>query len=201
MSGIEHYLPSDKPYGLTYGAWTVEWWRWACSVPDNRSPLIDNNGNNAGINQPEKNVWFLAGTWATEKSLNIPQRDVMVPYGRSILFPVINCEANPVEYPDHKTEKDIIDKVTKDENTIVFKEAIINNIALPPQRVKSDPVTFSLNISAPHDNLKTVDTTAAADGYWIFLKPLPRSKYDLRFGGACEMGRLKTTVKYRLTIE
>ena len=162
MSGIELHLPSDKPYGLTYGAWTVEWWRWAFSVPDNRSPLIDNNGNNAGINQPEKNIWFLAGTWATEKSLNIPQRDVMVPYGRSILFPVINCEANPVEYPDHKTEKDLIDKVTNDENTIVFKEAIINNIALPPQRVKSDPVTFSLNISAPHDSLKTVDTTVCS---------------------------------------
>ena len=100
-------------------------------MPDNRSPLIDNNGNNAGINRPEKNIWFLAGTWATEKSLNIPQRDVRVPYGRSILFPVINCEANPVEYPEHKTEKDLIDKVTNDENTIVFKEAIINNIAFP----------------------------------------------------------------------
>ena len=199
MTDIEYYHDSEKPYGLTYGAWTIKWWHWALSLPDDISPLIDKSGRNAGVNQPKKDVWFLAGTWATEIDSNIPLRVVSIPYGRSILFPVINCEANPIEYPHLRTDMDLIDQVTQDENTIVLKEALVNNISLPPQRVKSDPFVFPLTLSSRDG--ENVNTTAAADGFWIFLKPLPRKAYDLQFRGACEMGRLKTAVKYRISVK
>jgi hypothetical protein len=114
---------------------------------------------------------------------------------------VINCEANPIEYPDLRTDEDLIDKVTRDENTIVLKEAFMNSMFLPPQRVRSDPATFSLIICNLSGHTRPVETTAAADGYWIFLEPLPQGKYNLRFSGACEMGRLKTSVEYKIIVE
>ena len=132
---FEYFTPTDKPYGLTYGQWTVKWWEWIWSIPDSNSPLRDNTGKNADVNQPEKDVWFLVGTWATETMLTIPTRKVTIPFGRSLLFPIINCEANPIEYPDLKTDEDIVNHVVSDENTIVLKEVYINNIGNTIQRV------------------------------------------------------------------
>src|SRR5687768_6967338 len=131
LVNFEFFNSLDKPYNQTYGSWTVKWWQWIMSIPPGVNPLNDQSGENAVINQPEKDVWFIGGTWATEKMLSIPNRKIQIPSDRSILFPVINCEANPIEYPYLKTDNDIINHVRQDENTIVLKEAFINNTTIP----------------------------------------------------------------------
>jgi hypothetical protein len=50
------------------------------------NPIVDNTGKHAGINQGGP-VWFLAGTPGDNK---IPIRKCIVPYGKALLFPVIN---------------------------------------------------------------------------------------------------------------
>jgi len=199
-STLKYFTQNDKPYGLTYGQWTVKWWQWIWSIPDSKSPLRDNTGKNADINQPEKDVWFLVGTWATEEMLTIPTRKITIPSGRSILFPIINCEANSIEYPDLKTDEDIVNHVVNDENTIVLKEVYINNIRIPIQRIRSDPILFPLKIPQRNNKEEYLETKASADGYWLFLKPLPEGRYNINFKGACEMGRLKTGANYIITI-
>ena len=86
LNDIQYFSPSDKPFNLTDGAWTVKWWQWIWSIPDAINPLNDQTGKNASINQPEKDVWFLAGTWATEKLLNVPNREVTIPADSSDSF-------------------------------------------------------------------------------------------------------------------
>ena len=199
-SSFEYFTSNDKPYGLTYGQWTVKWWQWIWSIPDSKNPLKDDTGRNADINQPEKDVWFLGGTWATEEILTIPTRKVTIPSERSILFPIINCEANPIEYPELKTDEDIVNHVVNDENTIVLKEVYINNIRIPIQRIRSDPLLFPLKIPQRNNIEEYLETNASADGYWLFLKPLPKGSYNIKFNGACEMGRLKTGANYNITI-
>jgi hypothetical protein len=200
MNNLSYFNSTDKPFGLSYGAWTVKWWQWIWSIPDSTNPLNDQTGENSSINQPEKDVWFLAGTWATEKLLNVPNRVVTIPSDRAILFPVINCEANTIEYPYLKTDEDIVNHVIRDENTIVLKEAFINDNAIPIQRVASDPLLFPLRIPDNNNN-KYIDTQASADGYWVFLKPLQKGEYKIKFRGACELGRLNTASNYSLTIK
>ncbi|HLN35443.1 MAG TPA: hypothetical protein VK250_09225 [Nitrososphaeraceae archaeon] len=200
-STFEYFNQNDNPYGFTYGQWTVKWWRWIWSIPDSTNPLRDDDGTYADINQPEKDVWFLVGTWATEKMTKVPNRDVTIPFDRSILFPVINCEANPIEYPYLKTDEDIVNHVVKDENTIVLKEAYIDSMAIPIQRVRSDPILFPLKVPHMYNPRGYVDTKASADGYWVFLKPLPVGTYNIKFSGACEMGRLNTAANYKITIK
>lgn len=198
---ISWFSSDSYPYGISYGQWTVKWWQWLLSTPKSCNPLVDESGANSNVNQPAEHVWFLAGKLGSENK-SFPLRNCMIPFGRSILFPVINCEANPIEYPDLKTEQNLIDHVTRDENTIVQKTCLLNDRYIPSQRVKSDPLIFKVNLNG--DNVYNVnggDTIACADGYWIFLKPLPPGEYLLSFRGSCENGRLSSGADYRLKIQ
>lgn len=198
---IQVFTAFDRPYGKTYGKWTVEWWRWALSMPKSSCPLLDDTGEKAGTNQPEKDVWFLAGIFGTEDATIQPHRNVTIPSDRSILFPVINCEANSIEYPHLKTDDELLEHVKRDENNIIRKDVFLNNKRLSVQRISSDPPLFDLTLCKENGlDTKAATTRAAADGYYVFLKPLPRGVYELYFRGTCESGRLNTAATYSLTI-
>jgi hypothetical protein len=200
-SRISWFTSDSYPYGLSYGEWTVKWWQWVLSTPRLDNALIDQSGENAAINQPTENVWFLAGTLGSENK-NFPFRNCSIPAGRSILFPVINCEANPIEYPELKTKEALVDHVVKDENTIVEKRCMLNDMSIDVQRVKSDPEIFEANLDDDNIfNVKGGNTIACADGYWVFLKPLPQGEYELSFRGSCENGILCSGANYRLKIQ
>jgi hypothetical protein len=199
---IQFHTIDSRPYGLTYGQWTVEWWRWFLSTPKSMNPVVDESGKFASVNQPIKHVWFLAGKVGSEHK-SIPKRFCKIPASRSILFPVINCEVNPLEYPELTTERDLIERVTADENTIILKECIVDGNLVPVQRVKSDPDVFEVQID--EDNAYGVEgggrTLAAADGYWVFLRPLPIGEHNISFRGSCENGKLNSGANYHFEIE
>jgi hypothetical protein len=199
----QNYFSIDSyPYGRSYGQWTVEWWRWFLSTPKSINPVLDRSGEYAAVNQPPSDVWFLAGKLGDEDS-DLPSRFCSIPKGRSILFPIINCQANFLEDPELKTEQEIIDHVTADENTIVEKVCILDDKSIPAQRVKSDPLLFEFTIN--EDNIFNVQgaksTIAHGDGYWIFLKPLSIGIHKLSFQGSCEKGRLKSGANYKLEVK
>ena len=60
---IEFFTPEEKPYGLTYGQWTVKWWQWAHVAPKSVNPLLDDTGKYASIDSrwsslvPSRNRW------------------------------------------------------------------------------------------------------------------------------------------------
>jgi hypothetical protein len=173
MEQIQIFDANACPYGLTYGNWTVLWWRWFLSTPKTTNAILDDSGKFASINQPSNDVWFLAGKLGN-KDKNVPSRFCKIPPRRSILFPVINCEANFLEYPDLKNEEDLVNHVNRDENTITLKQCLINNKRIPVVRVRSDPVVFDVEIN--EDNIYNISThgitRASGDGYWVFLKSL-----------------------------
>lgn len=198
---LQFFLDTDKPYGITFGAWTVKWWQWALSVSKDISPLSDQSGNHWNIEQPSSDVWFLVGiVGGTDNTF--PHRSIKMEFGRSILIPILNCEANPLEYPDLKTDEDLVKHVVHDVNSVVKKDVFINGTRLSPVRVSSDPRIFKVEISK--DNAFRImisgSTHAAADGYWIFLKPLQRGTHTLEFEGSCEFGRLKAGASYEILI-
>ena len=55
----EYFTPDSKPYGLTYGQWTVKWWNWALSIPTEINPVYDYSGKFANVSQKDPNVFFL----------------------------------------------------------------------------------------------------------------------------------------------
>ena len=98
---VEYYTPDAIVSGLSYGQWTVKWWQWSLSIPSERNPVLDDTGINAGENQPE-DVWFLAGIWADDDTKKIfPRRKCRSPkQAVPLLVPIMNCEADPIEYPE-----------------------------------------------------------------------------------------------------
>lgn len=198
----QFFTADSHPYGLTYGQWTVKWWQWFLSTPKAVNPVLDESGKFASVNQPRKDVWFLAGKVGNEDK-NIPNRFCMMPSGRSILFPVINCEVNSLEFPELTTEQDLVEHVKRDENTIITKECAIDGRPIPVQRVKSDPTIFKVKIN--EDNVYDLKgggiTLASGDGYWVFLKPLSLGNHFISFRGSCEKGKLNSGANYRLKVQ
>jgi hypothetical protein len=195
---LSYFTPNSMPYGLSYGQWTVRWWQWIASIPTNKNPAADNTGRNCGINQTHPHVWFLAGTFGGKTA----QRKCTISGWRSVLFPVINYQMNPLEKPELQTESELIKHVQSDEDDIINLEAIVNGQTIPIFRVQSDPLLFKLQIA--DDNPLEVKgggiTSATSDGYWVFLKPLPIGEYEINFSGSCSAGSRNVKVNYIITV-
>lgn len=168
------------------------------SAPTKVNPVLDETGEYANINQ-DGPVWFLAGTFGENK---IPQRSCKIPAGFHILFPVINYELNPLEDPKFAPGPELVKHVVEDINDIVVMDAIIDGNRLPVFRVQSDPELFPLRILDDNPvGCKGGFTIAAADGYWVFLKPLAKGDHKIYFHGACGGGIRNATADYSITIQ
>ena len=75
--------------------------------------------------------------------------------------------------------------------------------SIPIHRVESDPEIFSLYIN-DNNSMGIVEegtTEAAADGYWVFLKPLALGHHRIFFRGSCAAGEEEDSpLEYILTI-
>ena len=190
----------DCPYGITYGAWTVRWWKWCFSIPKERNPSMDPTGIYTSEKQTTP-TWFLAGTWVSEGREH-PNRKCSIPSGVCILFPIINCEENPLEYPDLKSRDDMRNRLSYDMGTVQKLTCIVDNEVVPPQRVQSDPEFFQINIrSDMAENGHGGETVMTADGYWIFLKPLSAGEHHIEFEGSYQYGRLYSGAVYDISVK
>jgi hypothetical protein len=194
---IDYFSDHDRPYGISYGQWTVRWWQWAKSAPKEINPVIDETGKYAHINQ-QGPVWYLAGTFGENK---IPHRTCKIPADIAVLFPVINYEMNPLEKPELAKQADLISHVIQDIDDIIIRYAIVDEMRIPVYRIKSDPLVFSLTINSENNNRVFGETTyAVADGYWVFLKPLPKGKHHIYFHGSCAGGLRNAAADYSILV-
>ena len=135
------------------------------------------------------------------------ERRCIVPSRKAVLFPVMNYEVNPIEYPGLKTESEMIREVTRDQNDIINLEVAIDGKNVPFYRIGFDPPVFPLTISpdlievkdVPR-GVKTVASEAASDGYWIFLKYLSKGEHRLFFAGSCSSGVRNVRATYNITV-
>lgn len=197
---ISSYDANSRPHGKSYGSWTVEWWRWVLAIPKFKNPIMDATGENTSIHQNNEHVSFLAGKMASENTI-LPTRSCTVSSRKSILFPVINCETNQLEQPELKSHQEIIDRVKKDEDSIIKRECYVDGKPIIAERIKSDPVIFTLRLAEENVfNVKGGNTYASADGYWVFLRPLPKGDHIVSFHGSCEYGKLNSGAVYHLWV-
>ena len=88
--------PNHKVAGKSHAEWGAEWWKWALTIPaDGHHPLQDETGADAARGQSGP-VWFLGGV------INVSGtavRNVTIPAGKALFFPVSNVECSTVELP------------------------------------------------------------------------------------------------------
>jgi hypothetical protein len=64
----ETFPPGTDPYGVSYGEWSAEWWKWLNSSPEDRNPATDTTGAFCAENQNASGpAWFLAGTFGSKE--------------------------------------------------------------------------------------------------------------------------------------
>lgn len=195
---VEYFSPDSRPYGLTYGQWTVKWWQWLASIPADKSPAADETGIHAAVGQTDPSVWFLAGTFGGKSA----DRKCVIPAGMSVLFPIINYEINPFERPDLKTDPDLIRHVVEDEDDVLNLMCMIDSQTVPVYRIPSDPVMFTITIHEdnPFNISGGTTTRATSDGYWVFLKCLQPGEHSLYFAGSCSSGIRNVRARYGLRV-
>lgn len=206
---------NSKPHGKTYSEWASAWWQWAVAIPADESPLLDDTGADADLNQSGP-VWFLAGN-----SGGVTERSITVPVGKSLFFPILNqiylgfpcddrnlpgCEADQAleEANDIPTLLSFIDP-GMDGAALTCE---IDGVAVKnPEcyRVRSSAI---YSVTMPEDNIYAgwglpggpyhpcVDV-----GYYLMLRPLPPGRHTIRFTGATADAGFSLDVTYHITVK
>jgi hypothetical protein len=177
---IETFKADSKPYGLTYEEWTAKWWQWAYSIPKDVNPAYDDTGRYCTQGQSGP-VWFLTGTYG-----HPVDRYCTIPFGKAILFPILNSECSFAEFPNLKTEKELRQCSKEMEDTVNYLEAKVNGIGikdLGKSRIQSPLFNFTLAKNNILELPPQTTTQAVSDGNWVFLKPLAIGKHVIHFKG------------------
>ena len=188
-------LDSD-PYGTSYAEWTAKWWQWVLSIPVENNPVKDNTGKNCAINQSGP-VWFLAGTVG-----GVAERNCSIPTGRAILFPILNHGGTLADEPTIKSEKELLLLAKREMDVISDLEVTVDGLklnGLQRYRVRS-PI---FDVVLPENNLfggTSGPTRGVADGYWLFLEPLPEGKHKIHSFGSCLSGKVNIGVSYEIRV-
>lgn len=188
------YNSSAIPYNTTIPEWTAKWWKWAYSFSGYfNNPLLDPNGTALMKYQPsDEPVFFLSGAYNS-----VANRTVTIPSEKAVLFPVLNAEISFLDFPNAKGEDDLKKALESDLGTATYIGADLNEISMPYQRIKAD--LFDLSVAKDNIfNVPSGPTQAVADGYWIFLKPLPMGKYMIHVKG--EQPFYRSEVTYEINV-
>ena len=201
----ELLFPIDsKPYGLTYGEWTVKWWQWLLSIPISSNPAFDTTGSFANVNQNEPDVFFLCQT--IEDNNNIAYtRKCSIPSGKCIFMPIINWIS--ILYIEGNSEQEMISIAKEKMDVVDYLQVTIDETTITQGLCKYRIASPCFSISLPKDNViehfhivqSNLNIRAASDGYWIFIKPLERDKeHHIRTSARSTCNSLKIEINYEL---
>jgi hypothetical protein len=179
-SELSVFLPNEKPFNLTYGEWSAEWWKWLLSSPNDSNPSTDKTGEYCAMNQNNSNVWFLAGT-----SGGYEERKCSIPERMAILVSPIEVICTFAEYPELKTEDDLRNCAKSDQDAV--KDVKLTVDSIPMRDLQNFRIASSLfNVTLPENNIFGVPpqtTEAISDGTFVMLKELPVGHHTIYASG------------------
>ena len=194
------------------GQLTADWWKWVMAIPSEINPLLDDTGEDCGVNQ-QGPVWYLVGTPGDTKIGNLTtgdaERDCVIPEGKKILFPIINVqclELNDQIFGPQLEEKlrqcaeDIINDVDILEASIDGK----NITNFEKFRVQSPLFNMTLRDDNPFDivnDFPGIPQRSVSDGYYVLVKGLEPGEHTIEFTGGATAFNFVTHVLYHITIE
>lgn len=184
--------PGGELFGKTYNELVDEWTNWFIKEPIATNPAFDPDGRFCDLNQRGK-VWFLASTFQ-----GVAERTCEIPGGKAIFLSLGGAAVSFA--PDFPAAGDPclqmateLERVRCDvNNDVPVAPAIALAVTLDGQpvedlfafRAQSGPEGFTLNIEDPSFLTDLGITpgdrsTAVADGYFLFLKPLRPGRHTL----------------------
>jgi hypothetical protein len=166
------FSKDSSPNGAPYGDWVAKWWNWTLSIPKDQHPRDDYTPEKCTVNQNGP-VWFLADQLGGRE-----ERTCTIPEGKAILIPLLTGECG-YEVPEVKNDEDMR-KCASAGNEHGAIEATIDGVKLKDlesYRTQSGYFNSSIVENNIYDS-PAGDYRAFADGYFVFLEPLPAGKHD-----------------------
>ena len=167
------FSKDSTPYGAPYGEWIAKWWNWTLSIPKEQHPRDDYTPEKCTANQGGP-VWFLADQLGGRE-----ERRCTVPAGKAILIPLLTGECG-YEVPEVKNDEDMRRCATAGDEYGVI-EATVDGIKLKDlqtYRTQSGYFNSTIVENNIYDS-PAGDYKAFADGYFVFLEPLPAGNHDV----------------------
>jgi len=173
---VEH---NETIAGKPMHSYANEWWKWALSMQQASSPVLDETGKHCAVNQSGP-VWFLTGGVGSAQL----HRQCTIPANKHLFFPVINV----VTFTSPEEERSCaaaIHEVAVASTGFVHMSAFVNG--RPIQYVErfrlGSKECFNLYERVPAEFDAPSVAPSATDGYWIMLRPLPAGKNTIQFMG------------------
>lgn len=194
--------------GRTLGEWSASWWKWAYAFPTNDNPLLDTTGAKSHFGDVG-DVFFLAGLFNIPSSSSVT-RTATVPSHKFIFFPLDNFVNDNVGVSPRVTIDVLYAQLAAAIPGITALHASLDGVPinnLEAHREISPVFSYTLQVT---DNLQQVVNgihtpdaqgtvfPAAADGFYLMLRPLPPGPHVLNFGGTTFGTTLDVT--YNLTV-
>lgn len=181
----------DEPVGKPPTIWTVKYWQWIYSQPKDKNPL------KSGDIYCDDFICLpcTGGGEDCSRRINLSGEDSR----KDILIPVFASEYSTAEIKN-ASEKELRSHA-RHMSSPVAMEAILDSTPLIPYYVESN--SFNLELPLNH-SLEDTDSgegiyKAVSCGYWHRLKPLPKGKHIIKFGGTGANG-FSTKVVYEVNI-
>lgn len=190
---------NSKPNGLTYGEWSARHWQWEYSMPVDKHPLF----GTADVSEGQSGeVWFLGGTFGSTELepgvfIGMETRNVTVPPGKKLFFPVVDAEASTIE-GNGDAEADLrataeffADFIVPESLYCEVDGQRVENLA--DYRVQSPLFTFgplpdgNVLEEFGYDAPEGSTSNSVSDGVFVMLAPLSAGKHTIRFGGVIDL--------------
>ena len=203
-----------------YADLAASWWQWAhstsTSIPSNQfgdpnNPTLEPRAVDCSLNQPQRKVWFLAGT--SFEPFTGAQRTCTVPTGTFLFFPLLHAACDNLTPPTQGvTDPTILGNCATDiinGVTVTSLTATVNGVPVAQDltqfRTKSPLFTFNAVADNPFAPQGSPAGTgqAVSDGFYVLLTPLPPGTHVITFGGAVSFtgGTFETSVTYTITVQ
>jgi hypothetical protein len=189
------YSRNEDPFGISWEEWTIRWWKWILSTPTESNPV--NVKSWTSPKEYNHSVILLPGNLGGKSICKFK-----VPGGRSILFPIINFITSFNEEPELKDDLELEWRAIRDIDDITTKEASIDGkqvVGVDDFRVSLKPFDLEL-IENNIFNVRSGPTRAAADGYWLFLRPLTKGVHSVRTIGSCSAGKTCVDLTFEIVV-
>jgi hypothetical protein len=208
-AAVEIFSYNEKPYGLSYEDHAINYWKWQTSLPISTSPYKDDVDCRAGQYNLNSSVFYLSSGGG-----GIHERTCIVPEGKGLLIPLLHIMLSGFEVPNTSMEE--IDKLTR------FDQDHVTTLYLEINKTKIFDEKFDLGIVHAKDSkvskyrihtkifdvvfpenaifgVRSGNTKAIADGFYIITKPLDKGTYNISFKGSifCR-GETSSSINYEL---
>ena len=198
------FSPNSSPYNVPYKEWIAKWWQWNYNILNVTHPREHYSAERCDENQNGP-VWFLP-----DSAEGSHERQCTIPTGKAILVPL----ATGIWHNDGTesiTDSDLPRLAKSCNNGAIFGSTSIDGQRLKDlEKYRSETGFFKLNVTRVEGNYfgatKAGSWTAYADGYFLFIEPLPKGQHTIVLDTnvinavqpACDY---HTTLTYRVLIQ